>query len=98
MKNSVITKTRNLTNIDGEYKLIPMSLVEAEVGKIYKVIAIEGGCHAKDRLIKLGVLPGVEIEIKRKAPLRGPFMVTLNGSDIVIGRGIATKIEVEEII
>ncbi len=74
-----------------------MKLVEAETNKTYKIVTIEGGCFAKDRLIKLGLLPGVEIKIKRKAPLRGPFMVSLNDSDIVIGRGIATKIEVQEI-
>ncbi len=75
-----------------------MKLVDADTGKVYRVVSIKGGCYAKDRLIKLGLLPGVDIEIKRKAPLRGPFMVTLNGSDIVLGRGIATKIEIEEIV
>ncbi len=75
-----------------------MKLVDAETEKVYRVVAIEGGCHSKDRLIKLGILPGVEIELKRKAPLRGPFMVSLNGSDIVVGRGIAAKIEVEELV
>jgi ferrous iron transport protein A len=73
-----------------------MKLLDAKVERLYKVVSIEGGCLSKDRLIKLGILPGVLIELKRKAPLRGPFMVSLNGSDIVIGRGIASKIEVEE--
>ena len=75
-----------------------MKLMDAETDRSYRVVTIEGGCQSKDRLIKLGILPGVEIKLKRKAPLRGPFMVSLNGSDIVIGRGIASKIEVEELI
>ena len=74
-----------------------MKLLNAETEKVYRVVSIEGGCQSKDRLIKLGILPGVLIILRRKAPLRGPFMVSLNGSDIVIGRGIASKIEVEEI-
>ncbi len=98
MKSLKKANKRNLTNSVCGYKLALMRLAEAETNKTYKVVAIEGGCNAKDRLIKLGLLPGVEIQIKRKAPLRGPFMVTLNDSDIVIGRGIASKIEVAEII
>ncbi len=89
---------KNLTKIICGYKLAFMRLTEAETNKTYRVVAIEGGCHAKDRLIKLGLLPGVEIQVKRKAPLRGPFMVTLNDSDIVIGRGIASKIEVRLVV
>ncbi len=74
-----------------------MKLLDVEIDKNYRVVSIEGGCAAKDRLIKLGILPGVVIEVKRKAPLRGPFMLSINGSDIVIGRGIASKINVQKI-
>ncbi len=73
-----------------------MRLLDAQKDKNYRVVSIAAGCHARDRLLKLGIVPGVVITLKRKAPLRGPFMVSINGSDIVIGRGIASKIEVEE--
>jgi len=65
--------------------------------KRYSVEAIEGGCTAKDRLWKLGIIPGVVLTIKRKAPMRGPLMVEINGVDVVIGRGIANKIIIREI-
>ncbi len=74
-----------------------MRLTEAETEKRYRVVSIVGGCHARDRLLKLGLIPGVIVELKRKAPMRGPFMINVNGSDIVIGRGIASKIEVESV-
>ncbi len=87
-----------LTNSIFKYKLKVMKLLDAETDKTYRITSIEAGCYAKDRLIKLGLLPGVEIMLKRKAPLKGPFMVTLNDSDVVIGRGIAAKIEVETVL
>ncbi|AEA34362.1 FeoA family protein [Hippea maritima] len=74
-----------------------MKLTNGEVGKSYIVASIDGGCIAKDRILKLGIIPGSTITIKRKAPLRGPFMVEVNGSDVVLGRGIASKIAIVEI-
>ncbi len=73
-----------------------MRLLEAQKDRSYRVVGISAGCHARDRLLKLGLVPGVVIHLKRIAPLRGPLMVNINGSDVVIGRGIASKIEVEE--
>ncbi len=74
-----------------------MKLTYANVNQTYRVSSIEGGCKARDRLMKLGILPGVLITIKRRAPLKGPFMITINNSNIVIGRGVASKIEVQEL-
>ncbi len=74
-----------------------MKLVEAEIGKDYIVESIDAGCMAKDRLWKLGVIPGVIVKVKRKAPLKGPYMLEVNGVDVVIGRGIAMKINIKEV-
>ncbi len=74
-----------------------MKLIDGELGKSYIVESIDGGCMAKDRLWKLGVIPGVIVKIKRKAPLKGPFMLEVNGVDVVVGRGIALKINIREL-
>ncbi len=74
-----------------------MKLVEGSLDKSYIVESIDGGCMAKDRLWKLGIIPGVVIKIKRRAPLKGPLMLEVNGSDVVIGRGIASRINIKEI-
>ncbi len=74
-----------------------MKLVEGSLNKSYIVESIDGGCMAKDRLWKLGIIPGVVIKIKRRAPLKGPLMLEVNGSDVVIGRGIASRINIKEI-
>ncbi len=74
-----------------------MKLIEGNIDKNYIVESIDGGCMAKDRLWKLGIIPGVVIKIKRRAPLKGPLMLEVNGSDVVIGRGIASRINIKEI-
>ncbi len=74
-----------------------MKLIEGSIDKNYIVESIDGGCMAKDRLWKLGIIPGVVIKIKRRAPLKGPLMLEVNGSDVVIGRGIASRINIKEI-
>ncbi len=72
-------------------------LCEGKIDKSYKIIDIEGGHSAKDRLMHLGITPNSIIKIKRSAPLHGPFMLSVNGVDLLIGRGIAKKIVVEEV-
>ena len=42
-------------------------------------------------LAAMGLLPGVEVEIKRKAP-GGPFVLGVKGGQLVLGRGMAQKI------
>ncbi|WP_162138545.1 FeoA family protein [Hippea alviniae] len=73
-----------------------MRLTDGLPEKSYLVEAVEGGCIAKDRLWKLGIIPGVVLTIKRKAPMRGPLMIEVNGVDIVVGRGIANRIIIRE--
>jgi Fe2+ transport system protein FeoA len=42
-------------------------------------------------LAALGLIPGVEVEIKRNSP-GGPFVLGIKGGQLVIGRGMAHKI------
>lgn len=75
-----------------------MKLIDAEIGRKYKIVSISGGFLSKGRLLRLGVTPNSIIELKRIAPLSGPLMIKVNGSDIVIGRGVAKKVIIEEYV
>jgi len=48
------------------------------------------------RLYQLGVIPGVVVDVIYNEG-RGPVVIRVNGSDIVLGRGLARKIIVEEV-
>jgi ferrous iron transport protein A len=61
-----------------------------------KVIDIQGGAGIRQRLSQMGIHPGDIITIVRYGALRGPLLIEIHGSQVALGRGIASKITVEE--
>ena len=62
-----------------------------------KVIDIQGGQRIRQRLGEMGIHPGDIIAILRYGALRGPILIEIHGSQVALGRGIASKILVEEV-
>ncbi|MBC8507339.1 MAG: ferrous iron transport protein A [Chloroflexi bacterium] len=73
-----------------------MHLLQVDIGKTIRVVGFDGGRKLEHKLRELGVLPGNCARILRQAPLGGPVMIEVDGRSIAIGRGIASKIFVEE--
>ncbi|MGC9022429.1 MAG: FeoA family protein, partial [Dissulfurimicrobium sp.] len=48
-------------------------------------------CELRSRLSVLGLIPGVEIEMIQNLA-NGPVVIGLNGSRLMLGRGMAQKI------
>lgn len=71
-----------------------MPLTQIIEGRIATVLSIGGGRQLRTRLAALGLLPGTPLEVIQNSG-RGPFIVGVRGSRIVIGRGMASRIEVE---
>ncbi len=70
-----------------------MPLTNIREGVKTKLKAINGGRQLRTRLAALGLLPGTEIEVVQNSG-KGPFVVSVRGSRIVIGRGMASQVEV----
>ncbi len=70
-------------------------LTECPNGAEVKVVSVNAGRGAKQRLADLGIVPGVKIKKTRSAILRGPVEVIVRGSNIVLGRGLAAKVMVK---
>jgi ferrous iron transport protein A len=62
-----------------------------------KVLDIQGGHGVRQRLNQMGIHPGDIITILRFGALRGPILVEVHGSQVALGRGIASRIIVEEV-
>lgn len=62
-----------------------------------KIKTIVGGRGVQQTLAQLGIGVDSIVIVRRSAPFAGPLMLECNGRNIVIGRGIAFKIIVEEI-
>ena len=60
-----------------------------------KVAFIRAGKGALQRLYDMGLTPGTKVQIVRTAPLRGPVEVSVRGSRLAVGWGLASKIFVE---
>ena len=72
--------------------MMPLTMIHE--GKRAVLRSIEGGHELRDRLAALGLLPGTEREVIQNSG-HGPFVVAVKGSRVVIGRGMAARIEVE---
>ncbi|MGB9713059.1 MAG: FeoA family protein [Dissulfurimicrobium sp.] len=68
-----------------------MSLAMVENGKRVRLLGVKAGCELRSRLSVLGLIPGVEIEMIQNLA-NGPVVIGLNGSRLMLGRGMAQKI------
>mgnify|MGYP005842372747 CR=1 FL=1 len=74
-----------------------MDLLSVKKGQWVRVKMIRGGVGVSSKLQSLGILPGDTLRIVREAPFGGPVLVEVSGREIALGRGVAQKIEVEEL-
>jgi ferrous iron transport protein A len=73
-----------------------MHLLQVQTGKLVRVKNLTGGEGLEHKLRQLGLLPGDYARVLRYAPLGGPILIDVGGRSIALGRGIASKVEVED--
>lgn len=73
-------------------KLIPLSKIKS--GKKVKLAGVEAGRGLNSRLAAMGLLPNVEITVVNNGH-PGPFVISVKGSRMMLGRGMADKIMVD---
>lgn len=66
-------------------------------GKEATIVSIQGGVGMQRRLGRLGLHEGQRIRKTSNIAGRGPVIITVNRTQIAIGRGMAQKIEVETV-
>ena len=71
------------------------TLREVKVGDKVKVTKINGIGAVKRRIMDMGITKGVEIEVRRVAPLGDPIELTVRGYQLSIRKADAQMIEVE---
>jgi Fe2+ transport system protein FeoA len=60
-----------------------------------RLIKIIGGYGAYQRLLDMGLIPGVRFEIVLNNGF-GPITISLKGTKIMLGRGLADKVLIKE--
>ena len=71
------------------------TLRAAKVGDTVKVVKLHGEGAVKRRIMDMGLTKGVEVHIRKVAPLGDPIEVTVRGYELSIRKADAEMIEVE---
>ena len=71
------------------------TLREAKVGSTVKVVKLRGEGAVKRRIMDMGITKGVEIYVRKLAPLGDPVEVNVRGYELSIRKADAEMIEVE---
>ena len=69
------------------------TLATVKPGQTVRLVRIDAGQHLMARLAAMGMLPRVEITVVRNGH-PGPCVISVRDSKVVLGRGMAEKIEV----
>jgi Fe2+ transport system protein FeoA len=69
-----------------------MTLKDLNSGEKAEVIEIKGENALRRRIMDIGILPGVCIEIAKRAPLGDPIQVSTGECDLIIRKSEAEKI------
>jgi len=64
--------------------------------KNVKVVDVIGGWGLRRHVSQLGIHPGDILTVLRHAAMGGPILIMIHGSQIAIGRGMASHISVED--
>ena len=73
-----------------------MTLRDVKVGKTVKVVKLCGEGPLKRRIMDMGITKGVEIYVRKVAPLGDPIELNLRGYELSIRKEDAEKIEIYE--
>ena len=69
------------------------TLREAKIGQTVKVSRLNGDGAVKRRIMDMGITKGVEIYIRKVAPLGDPIEVTVRGYELSLRKADAEMIE-----
>ena len=71
------------------------TLRESKVGDTVRVVKLHGEGAVKRRIMDMGLTKGVDVQIRKVAPLGDPIEVTVRGYERSIRKADAEMIEVE---
>jgi len=71
------------------------TLKEVKIGQTVKVVKLHGEGAVKRRIMDMGITKGVEIYVRKVAPLGDPVEVTVRGYELSLRKNDAEMVEVE---
>ena len=71
------------------------TLKDAKVGESVTVARLHGEGAVKRRIMDMGITNGVEIYVRKVAPLGDPMELTVRGYELSVRKADAERVEVE---
>jgi ferrous iron transport protein A len=71
------------------------TLAGVETGRRARVVAIKGGGALSLRLMEMGLVPGTEIAVIKRAPFGDPIELRVRGFHLSLRREEAERVEVD---
>lgn len=71
------------------------TLKTVKVGGTAKVVKLHGEGAVRRRIMDMGITRGVEIKVRKVAPLGDPIEVTVRGYELSLRKADAEMVEVE---
>jgi len=70
-------------------------LSQLEIGEKATVKVVNGEGAIRRRLFDMGITPGAEVYLRKKAPLGDPIEITLRGYELTLRKTEAAHVEVQ---
>ncbi len=71
------------------------TLRDTKIGETVRVVKLHGEGAVKRRIMDMGITRGVEVYVRKVAPLGDPVEVTVRGYELSLRRADAEMVEVE---
>ncbi len=72
-----------------------LTLKDVKIGQTVKVVKLHGEGAIKRRIMDMGITKGVDIHVRKVAPLGDPIEITVRGYELSLRKADAEMIDVE---
>lgn len=69
-------------------------LSQLEVGNKARIEAVNGEGAVRRRLFDMGITPGAEVYLRKKAPLGDPIEIAIRGYELTLRKAEAAHVEI----
>ena len=70
------------------------TLRDTKIGETVKVVKLHGEGAVKRRIMDMGITKGIDVYVRKAAPLGDPVEVTVRGYELTIRKADAEMIEI----
>ena len=70
-------------------------LSDFAIGESGKIVKVNGEGKVRRRLFDMGVTPGAEVILRKKAPLGDPIEIAIRGYELTLRKAEAAHVEIK---